>query len=188
MRTLGIVMFSLAAAGCSLPSGGSETPQGVYYQLVAAQLTGDAEAQWEHLSPKNRDRFTRWVAVEKEGAALWSELGGAESATTFPVSLYLDGRSLFLELGRRDARTLGLLERISARVKEEVRDDPDHTGRVLLTTWGKEEVSLEKGANGAHYALLSEKQGALVDAAIASAAERVVTLKAERTRRTHLGW
>ena len=66
--SLTLLLFSLIGlvAGCDLPAGDKTTPEGCYYQWLAARQQGDADQIWAQLSEHDQHALNEWFLAEQK--------------------------------------------------------------------------------------------------------------------------
>jgi hypothetical protein len=187
-RRFVIAMTLFTLLGCSLPEGGEDSAEGVYYAVLSAQLKGDAAAFWRHLVPATRSDLDRWVLLEREGAELlrkhYPKTGPTGRAAAFPLARLTDGRALFVEMATHDGVSLGAMAEVGARVRSETLVGD----RILFTTWGSDTLELVRDKDGATYATLPPEHTGLIKSGLQKAEAKLTSLKQAVSKRQALAW
>lgn len=63
-------LLASQVAACQLPEGDKTTPEGCYYQWLAAREQGDADQVWEQISEHDQHALTEWYEAEKRTYSL----------------------------------------------------------------------------------------------------------------------
>ena len=160
---LAALALSIVTGGCSLPEGDQTSPTQVHYRWLAVRAAGDVDAMWELLHPDVRADFEAWLTAEKrmvneirtaypkEDAqkALDAIGGGARGDLDNP-------KALFKTFVRPSHEPLGFLGEMAAHVRSE--DLAADGNGATIKTYGGDEVSFQKGADGRWFATLARDE------------------------------
>lgn len=165
IRLYGSLVFALATAsgGCSLPEGDQSSPTQLHYKWVKVRAAGDVDQMWELLHPDIRNEFERWLTAERlmvneiktaypkeDAAAALEAIGGAERGELESP------KALFKRFVRPSPEAPGTLGEVSAHVRSE--DIAADGMTATIRTYGGDEVSFKKGADGNWYTTLASDE------------------------------
>jgi len=66
IQSLTLACLLVSLAGCELPVGDKATPEGCYYQWLAAREQGDADQIWTQLSEHDQHALNEWFLAEQK--------------------------------------------------------------------------------------------------------------------------
>jgi len=149
---LGLVALStllVVMAGCGLPAGDTQSPEGVYYHWLQTRELGQVDKSWAALHPEVRKLLTQWHEAEREALFYVETMypkGSAHRETAMEIleeggRLRLpDAKALFGHLLAGKPGKLSAMQRMGARVAStEITGD-----RAVLNTVGGDVITARK--------------------------------------------